>query len=390
MKTASRIVAAASLLAFAWLGVGTVWALDAAAGRVIRIGPEREIRTLQQASRLVRDGDILEVDAGDYRRDVAVWTHDRLEFRAVGGRVRLLADGASAEGKGIWVVRGGTVSVDGFDFIGARVPDRNGAGIRFEKGVLRIRDCRFLDNENGILTASDGESALEISNSEFARNGFGDGQSHNLYVGAIARLTVTGSYFHHARVGHLLKSRARESRILYNRLTDEIGGTASYELEFPNGGVAYVIGNLIQQSSTTENPHIIAYGAEGYRGENNHLYLANNTLVDGRTQGGVFLRLAPGTRSVLAINNILVGNGSLESAGPGTYRNNFNAGWEGFERAARDDYRLAADSPLRFKGVEPPQVGRLSLRPEQQYVHPRSSRPLRVERLSPGAFQVDG
>lgn len=391
MRAHARVfLAAVGFLAGAWFSAAPAWAVDGAGGRVIHVGPEREIKSLQQASRLVKDGDTVEVDAGDYRRDVAVWTQDRLDFRAVGGRVRLFADGAAAEGKAIWVVRGGALSVEGFDFVGAHVPDRNGAGIRFEKGALRVRDCRFLDNENGILTAGDGESTLEISNSEFGRNGFGDGQSHNLYVGAIARLTVTGSYFHHARVGHLLKSRARESRILYNRLTDEIGGTASYELEFPNGGIAYVIGNLIQQSSTTENPHIIAYGAEGYRGDNNRLYLVNNTLVDGRPQGGVFLRLAPGTRSVLAINNILVGNGSLESAGPGTYRNNFNAGWEAFERAARDDYRLASDSPLRFKGVEPPQLGRLSLRPEQQYVHPRSSRPLRVERLSPGAFQVDG
>ena len=102
---------------------------------------------------------------------------------------------------------------------------------------------------------------------------------------------MTGSYFHHAKVGHLLKSRAGRNLIFYNRLTDEIGGTASYELEFPNGGVAYVMGNLIQQSSTTENPNIISFGAEGFRSQSNLLYLVNNTLVDMRPQGGQFLRV---------------------------------------------------------------------------------------------------
>lgn len=31
---------------------------------------------------LARDGDLIEVDAGEYRGDVAVWTQDRLRLRA--------------------------------------------------------------------------------------------------------------------------------------------------------------------------------------------------------------------------------------------------------------------------------------------------------------------
>ncbi len=93
----------------------------------------------------------------------------------------------------------------------------------WKKGRLSIVDCGFFDNENGILAGGDAESTLEIQNSEFGNNGHGDGQSHNLYVGAIAMLKVTGSYFHHARVGHLLKSRAAQNLIYYNRLTDETG-----------------------------------------------------------------------------------------------------------------------------------------------------------------------
>ena len=105
---------------------------------------------------------------------------------------------------------------------------------------------------------------------------------------------VTGSYFHHARVGHLLKTRAAESFILYNRLTDEARGRASYKLEFPSGGVAYVIGNIIHQNRQTENPNIISFGAEGYNWPHNELYLINNTLVDDLSEQGNFLRVKTG------------------------------------------------------------------------------------------------
>ena len=262
------------------------------------------------------------MDAGDYVADVAVWQQDDITLRAVGGRVRLHANGAAAEGKGIWVVRAKGMRVEGFDFEGATVPSRNGAGIRLETGSLYVRDCRFRYNEMGLLTNNDPDTVLEIENSEFAYNQRPDGHNHNLYAGRIARLSVKDSYLHHARTGHLLKSRAALNHIVNNRLTDEDGGTASYELEFPNGGLAYVVGNLISQSSQTENPHLISFGAEGYKWPRNEIHLENNTLINPLAQGGVFLRVAPGADAIRAVNNRLVGPGKLESAGPGEYQNN--------------------------------------------------------------------
>lgn len=358
--------------------------------RVIQVGAQREIRNISVASRLAKDGDVIEVDAGSYPRDVAVWSQQNLTLRAVGGRVRLVADGASAEGKAIWVVRGGAINVDGFDFEGAKVKDRNGAGIRLEKGTLKVSNCRFIDNENGILTGGDPQSKLEIVNSEFGNNGAGDGQSHNLYVGAIARLSVTGSYFHHAKVGHLLKSRAAINDIRYNRLTDEIGGRASYELEFPDGGVAYVVGNIIQQSSTTENPHLISYGVENYRWPRNEIHLINNTLVDLRPQGGVFFRVKPGQVTIQAVNNLMIGKGDLDRAGAGVYRNNFNVDFDEFVKANREDFRLAASSRLVGRGLMPEPAGGVELRPRLEYWHPRSTRNPIGSTFSPGAMQSIG
>jgi hypothetical protein len=60
-------------------------------------------------------------------------------------------------------------------------------------------------------------------------------------------------YSHHANVGHLLKSRALINYILYNRLSDELTGTSSYELDLPSGGTSYVIGNVIEQGPNSQN-----------------------------------------------------------------------------------------------------------------------------------------
>ncbi|MDO8777624.1 MAG: right-handed parallel beta-helix repeat-containing protein [Burkholderiaceae bacterium] len=354
---------------------------------IIRVGANRLIKTIAEAARRAKDGDTIEVDAGNYVGDVAIWSKNNITLRAIGGRVRLIANGTSAEGKGIWVVRGEGITVEGFEFSGATVPDHNAAGIRFEKGSLTVRDCIFLNNENGILTSNFPELELKIEDSEFGHNGYGDGQTHDLYVGAIAHLSVTGSYFHHARSGHLLKSRAAMNHIFYNRLTDESGGRASYELEFPNGGIAYVIGNIIQQSSQTENPHLISYGAEDYTWPRNELYLVNNTLVDNRPQGGVFLRIKPGSVTMKAVNNLLVGQGKLDSAGPGDYRNNFTVDWDEFELAAREDYRLKRNSKLLGRAVDADVANGQALMPDREYFHPRKTRQLNGPARHPGALQ---
>ena len=358
-----------------------------ARAEVIAIEPGGKI-SLEDAARRAKDGDTIVLAAGDFRGAVAVFAQDRLTLRGVPGKTRLLAMGRAAEGKGILVLRGQQVLVEGIEFLGARVPDRNGAGIRFEQGSLTVRNCRFLENENGILTASKPGMTLTIENSEFGHNGAGDGQSHNLYVGAIDRLIVRGSYFHHAKVGHLLKSRARDNDIRYNRLTDEIGGRASYELEFPNGGRAFVLGNLIEQSSTTENSKIISYGAEGYRWPVNSLTLAFNTLVDDRARPGVMLYVRPGAVRLAAVNNLLVGLApGFSPELSGLLEGNRVARLEVFANAIRDDYRLAHASPLLGKAQLLTLDG-VTLSPDAEYVHPRATRSLPAGLRSPGAFQT--
>jgi hypothetical protein len=357
------------------------------AGPTLQVGPHRALRSLAAAARQARDGTLVEVDAGDYVADVAAWPQHDLTLRAVGGRVRVIAGGAQVQGKGLFVTTGRRQRIEGYDFIGATVPDRNGAGIRLEAGSLTLLDCGFRDNENGVLTANEAQIELDIVDCDFGAILPREGKTHNLYVGAIKRLAVSGSYFHHGLLGHLLKSRAALNHILYNRLSDEIGGRASYELEFPNGGVAVVMGNLIMQSSTTENPHVISYGAEGPSAAAQQLYLVNNTLVDQRPSGGIWLRVAPPQAEVLVMNNLLVGAPQLAALGHWQQRANFHADFDEFVRAVREDFRLKPESSLRGKAVDAGEGGGLRLMPTREYRHPSGSVALGGPARHPGAFQ---
>lgn len=369
-------------------GLLPIAAQVAQAAPMLQVGPRRAVKSLAAAARQARDGMVVEVDAGEYVADAAAWPQHELTLRAVGGRVALIAAGAQAQGKGLFVTTGRRQRIEGFDFVGAAVPDRNGAGIRLEAGSLTLVDCSFRDNENGVLTANDEGIELDILDCDFGAILPREGKTHNLYVGAIRRLAVTGSYFHHGLHGHLLKSRAALNHILYNRLSDEIGGRASYELEFPNGGVAVVMGNLIMQSSTTENNHVISFGAEGASWPRQALYLVNNTLVDQLPSGGIWLRVTPPQAEVVLANNLLVGAPKLAAEGHWTRRANFQADWDEFVRAARDDYRLKPDSALRGKAQQAGEGGGITLTPTREYRHPRGTLALSGPARSPGAFQT--
>ena len=363
---------------------------DKAAANVIRVGSAREVRTLQKAAEIARDGDTIEVDSGDYHGDTAVWTQNDLVIRGTGTRPRVVSDGVqTAEGKGLFVVRGGNVTIENLGFFGARVADRNGAGVRLERGRLRVIRCAFEGNENGILTSNEQTLELHVVDSTFVNNGAGDGQSHSLYAGTIAVLDVRGSYFGRARTGHLLKSRSKVTSVYYSRLTGE-GGTSSYEIDIPNGGDFIAVGNLIQQGDLTENPVMISYGAEGYRWPVNRARITFNTLVSDRAQPGVFIAVRAGAAEASITNNILVGRGELDVKAPAAIKGNVPARVADFADPAKFDYRLRSGSPLVGSAGPASALGK-DERPTSQYLHVAGSVELGgmtdVTRLSPGAFQ---
>lgn len=356
-------------------------------GRVLRVGPGQAITRIAVAAAMARDGDTVEIEPGDYIADVALWDHDRLTIRGLGNKVRLIAAGAHAEGKAIWIIRRGRVTIENIEFVDARAPDGNGAGIRFESGHLIVRNCHFHGNQNGILTGGVADAMLEVENSEFGYNGTGDGLTHGLYVGAIKSLKVSGSYFHHGNVGHLIKSRARYNEIFYNRFTDEPGGRSSYELDFPNGGVARVIGNIIQQGASAQNSVMVSFGVEGYTWPQNRLFLVHNTLVNDRAYGGSFVRVSVGAEQVLMRNNLLAGFGQVQGTDLLDVTGDQRVGWPDFQQPAREDYRLKTERRHNLLLTAGPAVDP-SLIPRFEYVHPLSLKPLTASPRHPGALQT--
>ena len=228
---------------------------------VLQVGSSQQYTTISAAVAASRDGDIIQVRAGTYTDDFAT-IGTKVTIQGVGGMVNLIATQAPPNGKAALVTTT-DVTLDHIAFSGVKVPDGNGAGIRYEGGNLTITNCQFVDNQEGLLAAADPNGTITIRNSEFARNGTGDGYTHNLYVGQVKQLTITDSLFREAVVGHEIKSRALNTTILNTRIEDGATGSASYAIDLPNGGNVLIKDTLIQKGTQSQNPALIHFGGEG-------------------------------------------------------------------------------------------------------------------------------
>jgi hypothetical protein len=354
-------------------------AVAAPAGRILSVGPTRTLTRPSQAAAIAADGDLIEIDAGLYSGDVCTWYANNLTIRGVGGRAHVAAAGRNAQGKAIWVISGAGTTVENMEFSGCTVPDRNGAGIRQEGAGLTVRNSYFHDNEMGILTSANSASDILLESCEFAYNGFGDGYSHNIYVNRVRSFTLRASYSHHSRSGHLVKSRAMKNVLEYNRITGE-AGTEVYNVDLPNGGESYLIGNVIQQSPNSANRGMVTFAAEGATNPVQQLYAVNNTLVNDATSG-IFINVY-GAPIARVQNNLFVGPGTPINGSAQALTNVVTAA-PGFANKAGYDYRLTSGSPAINAGSDPG-----SLAPTRQYVHPRSSEPRPVVgALDAGAYE---
>lgn len=378
------------------LGLFLASCIPLAQAATLRVGLNEPLVRISDAARIAKDGDIIEIMPGEYRGDVAVWNQKNLTIRGIGRRPVLIADGKSAEGKAIWVIRNGSIRVENIEFRGARVADHNGAGIRFERGTLVVRNCTFIDNQNGILTSNDNNANLTIENSIFAQAPHqNDSLPHLLYVGRIARVEITGSRFHNGYRGHLIKSRAQRSDIRYNLIYDGPTGEASYEIDLPNGGIAHIVGNVVHQGARTQNPVVISYGAEGNVWPENALFLSHNTLISDYAKGACFLRVPQDTFSsppkVLAVNNLIVGLGVFTLGSIGDFRGNYPALPAMLGGSEKLDFTLSHNSLLRGMAVTISSLnaGRSEgLIPLAEFHLPIGTQPLTAPPTwIPGAFQ---
>jgi hypothetical protein len=359
------------------------------------VGPGQAYTVPSQVSPLVNDGDTVNIMAGGYSGDVTNWTANNLLLRGTNGHAVLAANGQSWGGKAIWVIQGDNTTVEYIAFTDCAVIDMNGAGIRQEGHDLTVRHCVFGNNEMGILAGDVNPSTINIEYSEFYNNGFGNGLSHNVYINHVDTLLFRYNYSHHAHIGHELKSRAHVNFIEYNRFSNEATGNASREIDLPNGGQVFLIGNVIQQGPQGQNNNLVGYGMEGLTNPGPHEFHAiNNTLVNEKTIGS-FFQFNDSSLYFKMWNNIMAGGGtviggtqpgSFDSVGNVTDPNigNFLFAAPGFY-----DYRIDPASPARSAGIP------AGLAPNgyplvawDEYVHP-VSRTVRCQHalLDAGAYE---
>jgi hypothetical protein len=365
-----------AVVSSALLGLGFSASASAA---TLNVGAGMTYPTPCRAFAAAAAGDTILINAGTYSGDVCgIYAHN-LIIRGVNGRPKIDAAGRNAMGKGTWVVVGNNITVENVEMTGAKVPDRNGAAIRLEGTHFTMRRSFLHNNENGILTGANLNSNILIEHSEFGRNGYGTGQTHNLYIGTVRTLTFRYNFSHDAHVGHNLKSRAQTNHILYNRFSStapgQIGTTASgqpsYEIDLPNAGLSYVIGNVIQQPAANQNPSMISYGVEGASNPNHNLYVVNNTFLNDDTVRGTFVLVGSGvTRPVLMQNNILAGTGSVSNQTSMVQKTNYRSVAPGFVNRATYDLRPTANALVIDAGSAPGvSVTGASLSPVAGYKH---------------------
>jgi hypothetical protein len=354
-----------------------------ASAATLAAGPGKTYATPCRAIAAAKSGDLIEITGNTtYSGDVCAITASNITIRGVNGRPRIDAAGKNALGKGTWVVSGSNVVVENVEMLGAKVVDRNGAALRLEGTNFTLRSSFIHDNENGILSGVNTASNIVIEYTEFGHNGNGTGQTHNLYVGNAGSLTFRYNYSHDANVGHNLKSRARTNTIVYNRFSStpagQTGSTASgqpsYEIDLPNAGTSYVIGNVIEQPSSNQNSTMLAYGEEGASNPAQDLYVVNNTFLNDDSSHGTFVMVGSGvTKPMLLQNNIFAGIGTLSNQASAVQKTNYRSVSPGFVNRAAYDLRPLANTLVTNAGSVPGvSATGVSLKPAAQYKHAAS------------------
>ncbi len=371
-----------------------------ASADVLHVGLSGEpYSTVYSAVQAANPGDTIEIASGDYYNYSSInpsspgssWclafiNKDNLTLRGVGPtRPVMWAFKKALQGKGIWLVQAHNITIENIEFKDAATTssyNNNASAIRPDNGcggTLTVRNCYIHDCQNGMQGGAAGLNVV-IDGCEFFHNGFGDGQTHNMYISNADSFTLTNSYSHGANVGHEVKTRARR--------------TTSCTTSFPMTMATPAIRSMCRKgapptSSATasirgppEQGTIITYAEESTVNDDLHLYVMNNTIVNSRAYGTVnFVQVAGGI--ALVENNIFQGYGTAINGSAIALNNlsTMNAGLVQplYSTTTPFDFNLTASSSgaRDHGGVPSPTTGidGTSLIPTRQYVYPLSSAP---------------
>ena len=239
------------------------------------VGPGRAFDRPSAAAQAAQDGDTIAIDPGDYY-DCAIWSRHHLTIAGTGPGV-VITD-TTCQGKALFITRGDDITIRNLTFSRARVPDRNGAGIRAEGRNLTVNSSRFINNETGLLDGGRSDSNVRIVDCTFIANGVRDSflPSPALLVGAVSALRVDHSRFADGRGGADIISGAGRTELIGNRIEDGADGVRDALVVLINGEALVMEDNTLRRgpSSARFNAAVRADGGAGA------LTFRRNTLVN--------------------------------------------------------------------------------------------------------------
>jgi Right handed beta helix region len=228
-----------------------------ACAATLRVGPDQALTVPSAAARIATAGDTIEIKpkSGGYY-DCAVWSADNLTIEGIDGGA-ILTD-TTCQGKGIFVIAGNNITIRNLTFQRARVPDRNGAGIRAEGLNLRIESSRFIDNESGILAVNQPDSSIAVLNSQFIDNGHCEGGrcTAGIQTDGLRLLYIESCVFQSEQAGDDIRSGAELTELVNNRIDDGAKRANGYLVDLPNGGSLVMRGNQLQRGKPSAERNV--------------------------------------------------------------------------------------------------------------------------------------
>ena len=288
-------------------GMLVVLSMPEAEARTLFVGAGKPFASLAPALANARSGDVVHIGSGTFY-DCASVAGDHVTIEGEGPQT-ILSD-KTCGGKALLIIDGNDITVRKMTLQRARVPDGNGAGIRAEGGNLTIENVRFINDQDGILTADNPQATLRIVGSDFEQDGVclsSGGCAHAVYTGRLALLHVEGSHFSDTRDGHDIKSRALRTEVVNNTIEDGPDGTSSYLVDVPNGGALVLTGNTMEKGpNCTNHSAAVSIGEEGVDRPTDEIVVRHNVFHDDMGRPTTFVRNVTAT-PVQLTGNTLVG-----------------------------------------------------------------------------------
>ena len=294
-----RSIGSVLVMSAMFAGVGQARTLD--------VGADKEFKQPSAAIAAAKAGDVVSIQPGEYF-DCAMVHTGNLTIQGVGDPTKVSMTDKACAGKGILVIDGDGDTVRNLTLTRARVPDGNGAGIRNEAPNLTVDHVMFVNNQNGILSTPGQPGTLRVMGSTFDRNGYcgnSGGCAHGIYVDKAKLVHIENSTFIGTKQGHHIKSRGARLEVIGTSIKDGPDGTASYEIEAPNGGSVIVRNCDMEKGPQAENRGtVIAIGTEGVTQPTPEITITDNTFKNDAPAETVFVRNLTATEAMLKGNKL--------------------------------------------------------------------------------------